>query len=645
MIYKLILGLPLFAAAVAGLFGGRLGDKASQFVTTFSVFIAALLSFYVFFAEAGVASAVTPLFSWVAFEGVDLTWSIKIDALTRVMLPVVTGVSFLVHLYSVGYMEEDASKARFFSYLSLFTFMMLSLVTADNFMQLFFGWEGVGLASYLLIGFWYHKSSACSAAIKAFVVNRVADFALVTGLALIYVYVGSLSFDSAFAARETLETSFLAPFGFKISLLTLICSLLFIGATGKSAQFILHVWLPDAMEGPTPVSALIHAATMVTAGVFLLARCTPLFEYAADGLKDAIVFIGAFTALFAATVAITQNDIKRVIAYSTCSQLGYMFFALGAGAAQAAIFHLFTHAFFKAMLFLGAGAVIHAVHHEQDMRHMGGLKAKLPQTFALMLIGTLAITGFGIPGLFGFAGMYSKDAVIEAAYASTVNFGTFAFAIGVLVAFLTSLYSWRLMFLVFAGTPRSEHADHAHEAPAVMSVPVMILGAAAILAGAVFSGQFVGHDAARFWGDAIVNADAHILDNMHHVPFIVKFSPFIASMLGLLGAWFFYGNGAKNAARLKADFTGLYQFLYNKWYIDELYAVIFVRPFKAISGFFAMKTDKGAVDATVEGVPVFLANVAGRSLAPVHAGNLSRYAFAAMFGVALFIVLATIIGI
>ncbi len=644
MIYKWIVLLPLFASVLSGLFLRNIKFPLAPFVTTVSTFVAAFLSFYVFFTEMGEAGKVVTLFNWVSTGDLSVAWELKIDALTRVMLPVVTGVSALVHLYSVGYMAEDESKNRFFSYLSLFTFMMLSLVTANNLLQLFFGWEGVGLASYLLIGFWYYKKSACDAAMKAFIVNRVADAALICGLGLLFVYTGSVNFSDIFAAQPELSAKTVSIFNNQLKLSDVICLALFIGAMGKSAQFILHVWLPDAMEGPTPVSALIHAATMVTAGVFLLARCSPLFEFSSEYVRNLIIFIGAFTSLFAATVALTQNDIKRVIAYSTCSQLGYMFFALGVGAPQAAIFHLFTHAFFKAMLFLGAGAVIHAVHHEQDMRFMGGLRKKLPFTFALMVIGTLAITGFGIPGVFGFSGMYSKDAIIEAAYVSNLGYGKFAFALGALVAFLTSLYSWRVVFLTFFGSPRGEGASHAHEAPLVMALPVLILSVAAVLSGALFAPHFIGHDMAAFWREAIVVADLKIFDRMHHVPALVKYIATIASVSGLLIAWLLFRNGT-GPASLSSDFSGIYRFLLGKWYIDELYEAIFVRPFKKISAFLALVVDKKFIDATVEGIPVLSAAFSGRVLSErAHNGEVSRYAFLIFIGAILLIFLTISLG-
>ena len=469
MAYLLVF-LPLIASLVVGLFGRKLGDKLSQLITCSCVIISALLSIY-FFNDVAINSNIHnfKIINWVSSGSLTINWSIYIDTLTAVMLVVVTSVSALVHVYSVGYMSHDPDKPRFMSYLSLFTFMMLMLVTSDNFLQLFFGWEGVGLASYLLIGFWLKKPSANAAAIKAFVVNRVGDFGLAIGIFLIFKYVGDITFAEVFKNISTLQNKNISMLGFETSIINFICIFLFIGAMGKSAQIFLHTWLPDAMEGPTPVSALIHAATMVTAGVFLVVRCSPIFEYSPVVL-NIIVLVGATTAFFAATVGLVQNDIKRVIAYSTCSQLGYMFFAAGLGAYHIAMFHLFTHAFFKALLFLGAGSVIHAFHEEQDMRNMGGVWKKIPYTYALMIIGTLALTGFPM-----FAGFFSKDAIIEAAFSSKSTFCGYALAIGVLTAFMTSLYSWRLIFMTFHGDFNNKHIEMSkvHESPLIMIIPLV----------------------------------------------------------------------------------------------------------------------------------------------------------------------------
>ena len=519
--YKIILFAPLIGALIAGLFGRKIGDKAAQIVTTGFLVLAACLSWVAFFKVGyGHEAVEINLFRWLDVGDFKANWALKIDTLTAVMLVVVNTVSALVHIYSWGYMKDDPGKARFFSYLSYFTFAMLTLVTSNNFIQLFFGWEGVGVASYLLIGFWYKKPSANAAAIKAFVTNRVGDVGLALGIFTIYVVFGSVSFDTVFAHVHDKQDMVLPFLGFEFSAMELIAGLLFIGAMGKSAQFILHVWLPDAMEGPTPVSALIHAATMVTAGVFLVCRAHPIFE-AAPHVSGFVTLIGAFTALFAATVGLVQNDIKRVIAYSTCSQLGYMFFAAGVGAYDAAMFHLFTHAFFKALLFLCAGSVIVALHHEQDMRKMGGIYKLVPVTYILMIIGTLALTGVGIPGTsIGFAGFFSKDAIIEAAYAAGAEGhnapAVFAFWAGLIAAGMTSFYSWRLIFMTFHGRHRGEPdvLAHAHESPKNMVVPLMVLAVGALLAGGVFFSKFMGAGAGAFWagalpGDIAASAGGH----------------------------------------------------------------------------------------------------------------------------------------
>ncbi|WP_019961872.1 NADH-quinone oxidoreductase subunit L [Woodsholea maritima] len=507
MAYVIVFG-PLLAAIIAGVFQKQIGDRVAQSITTGLVVLSALLSIVMFFDVAlGGNERTIELARWMAVGAFEFSWAIKLDTLSSVMLVVITSVSALVHIYSWGYMAEDPHRARFFSYLSLFTFAMLSLVTADNLLQMFFGWEGVGLASYLLIGFWYKKPSANNAAIKAFVTNRVGDFGLALGVMAIFTIFGTIRFDEIFAAIPAHQDTILTFFGMNFNALELIAFLLFIGAMGKSAQFFLHVWLPDAMEGPTPVSALIHAATMVTAGVFLVCRMHPVFELAPN-TSAFITFIGAFTALFAATVGLAQNDIKRVIAYSTCSQLGYMFFAAGLGLYSASMFHLFTHAFFKALLFLGAGSVIHALHHEQDMRNMGGIFRMVPVTWVMMLIGTLALTGVGIPMLgLGFAGFYSKDMIIEEAFMmgqEGLPFGMMAFWIGVIAAGLTSFYSWRLVFFTFHGKYRGDKhtLDHAHETP-ILLFPLLVLAVGAVFAGAVFKDHFVGKHAFDFWGDSL----------------------------------------------------------------------------------------------------------------------------------------------
>jgi len=637
MIYKIILLLPLLASIVSGLGRNIFSDLQVRLITTLSVSITALLSIFCFFYDYGQAPITYTLFSWIDVAGFQVSWAIYSDALVRVMLPVVTIVSALVHIYSSGYMADDQSKPRFFAYLSLFTFMMLALVTANNFLQLFFGWEGVGLASYLLIGYYYHKDSACAASMKAFIVNRVADFAFILGLALIFIYTGSFDFNTVFGQVNLLETKTLNLLGSQFNILDIVCILLFVGAMGKSAQFFLHTWLPDAMEGPTPVSALIHAATMVTAGVFLTARCSHLFEVASPEILGFVTIIGMVTSLFAATVGMTQFDIKRVIAYSTCSQLGYMFFAVGVGAYQAAIFHLFTHAFFKAMLFLGAGSVIHAMHHEQDMRNMGGLSRKIPATFILMVIGTIAITGIGIPFIFGFSGFYSKDMILEAAYASSNVYSNAAFYIGTFVALLTSFYSWRLIFMVFYGEAKGclkTHA-HAHEAPLVMTIPVILLAIGAIFAGLAFYEPFVGHHMSEFWGNSIFNQDKALFDKAHHVAVWVKLLPLIASLSGFFIAWYFYLLKPDMPQKIARDFTALYAFLQNKWYFDEIYQAIFINNYKRLSVISAYIIDNKVIDGIMCGLPALGVKFSGRLSAQYHNGYLYYYAFAMILGVVL----------
>ncbi|MDB2432412.1 NADH-quinone oxidoreductase subunit L, partial [Alphaproteobacteria bacterium] len=582
--YHAIVFFPLIGAAIAGLFGRLIGDRQAEYVTTGLLILSALLS-CISLINIGMDGGTQKIMvlNWISSGGLDIDWVLRIDALTAVMLVVITGVSSLVHVYSIGYMSHDPHRARFFAYLSLFTFMMLMLVTADNFLQLFFGWEGVGLASYLLIGFWFKKASANAAAIKAFVVNRVGDFGLILGMAAIYFSVGSLQFDTVFASAEALAQGEFDFLGMTVPMLTTICLLLFMGAMGKSAQFLLHTWLPDAMEGPTPVSALIHAATMVTAGVFLVARCSPLFELSQTALNVVIV-VGGITAFFAATVGLVQNDIKRVIAYSTCSQLGYMFVALGIGAYQAAMFHLFTHAFFKALLFLGAGSVIHAMGDEQDMRKMGGLRQLIPATFFMMLIGTIALTGFPLT-----AGYYSKDAIIEGAFAAQAAPHMFGFAMLVIAAFFTSFYSWRLMFMTFFGVSRAsnETLSHVHESPPVMLVPLVVLSFGALFAGAAFAGLFVGSEQTAFWAGSIFTAaDNQILIELKQVPSWVVLSPLVMMISGFALAWVMYIYRPSWPSEIAAQHDLIYKFLLNKWYFDELYDFIFVRPAKWLARFF-----------------------------------------------------------
>jgi NADH-quinone oxidoreductase subunit L len=644
MIYNAIVFLPLLGALIAGLLGRVIGDRASEVLTSAFLVIAAALSWVVLFQVGfGHAIARIRLMSWVVSGELDVSWGIRVDTLTAVMLVVVTTVSALVHIYSIGYMHEDDSRSRFFSYLSLFTFAMLMLVTSDNFLQLFFGWEGVGLASYLLIGFWYKKPEANAAAIKAFVVNRVGDFGFALGIFGLFFVFGSIGFDAVFEAARTYATKpaaerMISFLGYQVDTLTCLCLLLFLGAMGKSAQFLLHTWLPDAMEGPTPVSALIHAATMVTAGVFMVARLSPLFEHAPVALQ-VVTLVGTVTAFFAATVGLVQNDIKRVIAYSTCSQLGYMFAACGMGAYAAGIFHLFTHAFFKALLFLGAGSVIHAMHHEQDMRYMGQLREKIPLTWAMMLVGTLALTGVGIPHLAGFAGFHSKDAIIEAAWAAHTP-GNYVFWMLVAAALMTSFYSWRLIFMTFHGNTRAEPDTfkHAHESPMVMLVPLFVLATGAVLSGVLFQKYFIGHDYKAFWGAALFSGPQnHILHDMHDpakVPGWVGWAPFAAMASGLAIAYLYYVAAPWLPAATARAFKPLYLFLLNKWYFDELYDRVLVRPAHAIGRFLWRTGDGRLIDGLgPDGIAARVLDAA-RGAARIQSGYVYHYAFAMLIGVA-----------
>ncbi len=648
--YQAIVFLPLIGFLIAGLFGRSIGAKGSELITSGFMVIAALLSWVAFFTMAmGSGEAFTvPLLAFITSGNLDVSWAIRVDTLTAVMLIVVNTVSALVHIYSIGYMHHDPHRPRFFAYLSLFTFAMLMLVTSDNLIQMFFGWEGVGLASYLLIGFWFKKPSANAAAIKAFVVNRVGDFGFLLGIFGVYMLFGSVNFSTIFANAATYlpaegaeagepVLTFLGYALDKGGALTAICLLLFMGAMGKSAQVPLHTWLPDAMEGPTPVSALIHAATMVTAGVFMVARLSPIFELSHTALT-VVTFVGAFTAFFAATVGLVQNDIKRVIAYSTCSQLGYMFVALGTGFYSAAIFHLFTHAFFKALLFLGSGSVIHAVSDEQDMRKMGGLRKLIPQTYWMMIIGTIALTGVGIPlTVIGTAGFFSKDAIIEGAFAAENYFATFSFILLTVAAVFTSFYSWRLIFMTFHGKPRAS-ADvmhHVHESPLVMLVPLFILAAGALFAGVAFKEFFVGHEYEHFWKGALFTLpDNHMLEEFHHVPVWVKLAPFVAMLLGLYVAWVYYIRSPERPKQLARQFSGLYAFLLNKWYFDELYDFLFVRPAKRLGHFLWKKGDGAVIDGLgPDGISARVVDVTNR-IVKLQSGYLYHYAFAMLIGVA-----------
>ncbi|MER8898212.1 NADH-quinone oxidoreductase subunit L [Mesorhizobium sp. M0676] len=648
--YQAIVFLPLLGFLIVGLFGNSLGAKASEYITSGFLVISAVLSWVAFFSVGfGEGEVFTvPVLRWIQSGGLDASWALRIDTLTVVMLVVVNTVSALVHIYSIGYMHHDPNRPRFFAYLSLFTFAMLMLVTADNLVQMFFGWEGVGLASYLLIGFWYKKPSANAAAIKAFVVNRVGDFGFALGIFGVFVLFGSVNLGTIFANAATFIPAEGAPQGAAVltflgyaldkqAAMTIVCLLLFMGAMGKSAQVPLHTWLPDAMEGPTPVSALIHAATMVTAGVFMLARLSPLFELSHSALT-VVTFIGAFTAFFAATVGLVQNDIKRVIAYSTCSQLGYMFVALGVGAYGAAIFHLFTHAFFKALLFLGSGSVIHAVSDEQDMRKMGGLRKLIPKTYWMMVIGTLALTGVGIPvTVIGTAGFFSKDAIIEAAFAGHNSVAGLAFVLLVIAACFTSFYSWRLIFMTFHGEPRASHdvMHHVHESPPVMLVPLFILAAGALFAGVIFHGAFIGEAYAEFWKASLFTLpDNHILHDIHELPLWVELAPFVAMVIGFAVAWKFYIRSPELPRSVAANHRLLYAFLLNKWYFDELYDVLFVRPAKAL-GRFLWKTGDGTIIDGLgpDGISARVVDVTDR-VVKLQTGYLYHYAFAMLIGVA-----------
>ncbi|MBT2185495.1 NADH-quinone oxidoreductase subunit L [Sphingobium nicotianae] len=683
MISIIVFG-PLLAAIIAGLGNRMIGNVPAKVITTGALFLSCALSWPIFLQFLGGhgEQIVEPIFTWVKSGTLDVSWALRVDTLTATMLVVITSVSALVHLYSWGYMDEDPDQPRFFAYLSLFTFAMLMLVTANNLLQLFFGWEGVGLASYLLIGFWFKKPSACAAAIKAFVVNRVGDLGFMMGIFGIYLVFDTISIPDILAAAPAMAGSTIGFLGARFDTMTVLCLLLFIGACGKSAQLGLHTWLPDAMEGPTPVSALIHAATMVTAGVFMVCRLSPLFETSHVAMS-VVTIVGAATCIFAATIGTVQNDIKRVIAYSTCSQLGYMFFAAGVGAYGAAMFHLLTHAFFKALLFLGAGSVIHAMHHEQDMRYYGGLYKKIPITFTTMLLGTLAITGVGIPGTqIGFAGFFSKDAILESAFAAGGH-GTGAFYVGVLAALLTSFYSWRLMFLTFWGKPRwaaSEHIQHAvhgdhddhpdaedaghedthahshdahghdahhghaaegtagyhpHESPWVMLIPLILLSVGAVLGGFAFHHAFVDPEGgAHFWEASTLFFNEHLMHASHGVPLWVKWSPFTVMALGLIIAWLCYIKNTDWPAKVSAQFYLLYDFLLHKWYIDELYDLIFVRPAFALGRLFWKGGDQGTIDRFGPNGLASLVVASGRVTRALQSGYLYSYALVMLIGLA-----------
>ena len=631
----LIVFLPLLSSLIVGFFGKKLNLILSHAFSCTMIIIPFFLSLYFLkLTLSGNYNLVIPLFEWLSAGDLITEWSLRLDLLTSVMLVVVTSVSSLVHLYSIGYMSHDPHQTRFFAYLSFFTFAMLILVTSNNFLQLFFGWEGVGLASYLLIGFWHKKDSANSAAMKAFVVNRVGDFGFLIGLAILFFYTNSLDFDKIFSLNEQLSSSNFSIFNMDFNVLNTACFFLFMGAMGKSAQLFLHTWLPDAMEGPTPVSALIHAATMVTAGIFLVARCSPLFEMS-PSILSFIIFIGASTAFFAATVALVQNDIKRIVAYSTCSQLGYMFVALGSGAYQIAIFHLFTHAFFKALLFLGSGSVIHAVSDEQDIRKMGGLYKLIPFTWIVMLIGTLGLTGAPL-----MSGYYSKDGIIEAAFVSQTEGHFYAFYLLVFSALLTSFYSWRLIFLTFNGKSNisTEIFSKIHESPKIMLFPLIILSIFTIFSGIYFADYFMSHDYQYLWQTSIfLSENNHVIESIHYVPKWVKYSPLFMMILGLIIASIFYLFYPKIPRLLSTKFNPLYKFLLNKWYFDEIYEVIFVRNASRLGNFLSNFGDKRVIDGLgPDGISLRVMDIA-KQVSRIQTGYIYHYAFAMLIGLMLFI--------
>ena len=672
----LIVFLPLLAAVIAGLGNRLLGNTVAKVLTTGALFASCLLSWPIFIHYLGGGEpTIAPVFDWIHSGDLQVAWALRVDALTAVMLVVITSVSALVHLYSWGYMEEDPDQPRFFAYLSLFTFAMLMLVTANNLVQMFFGWEGVGLASYLLIGFWFKKPSANAAAIKAFVVNRVGDLGFMLGIFGTYLVFQTVSIPDILHMAPGMAGSTIGFLGYRLDTMTILCLLLFVGAMGKSAQLGLHTWLPDAMEGPTPVSALIHAATMVTAGVFMVCRLSPMFETSPFALS-VVMTVGAATCFFAATVGLVQTDIKRVIAYSTCSQLGYMFFAAGCGAYGAAMFHLFTHAFFKALLFLGAGSVIHAMHHEQDMRYYGGLRKHIPWTFWGMMAGTLAITGVGIPAVFGntmaigFAGFHSKDAIIEAAWASGQSGASI---VGMIVALLTSFYSWRLMFLTFWGKPRwaqSEHIQHAvhgehesedsddhahathahdnhghahdhgdgtggyhpHESPLTILVPLILLSIGAVAAGFVFHRYFIDPTAGEAYWKGSIAFREHLMESMESIPLAVKLSATIAMLVGFATAWLMYIRSPGFPAALVEQFRVVYTFLLNKWYFDELYDLLFVRPAFAIGRLFWHRGDEKTIDRFGPNGSAWVVALGSRVAGRIQTGYVYTYAFVMLLG-------------
>ncbi len=639
--YTITVFLPLLGAIIAGILAfvtpadkesrARI-DRAAQWATCGAMGLSAILSAFVFYdVVAGGITGTVELFTWIDSGALEVSWALRMDTLSVVMVMTVSVVSAMIHVYSVGYMHHDPGIPRFMAYLNLFTFFMLMLVTSDNLVQLFFGWEGVGFLSYLLIGFWYDRPAANAAAIKAFIVNRVGDFGFALGIFAVYLMFQTVDFDTIFAAAQGKADATLHIFGGEFHALTVICLLLFVGAMGKSAQMGLHTWLPDAMEGPTPVSALIHAATMVTAGIFMVARLSPLFEYS-DTALAVVTIVGASTAIFAATIGCVQNDIKRVIAYSTMSQLGYMFFACGVSAYSAGIFHLMTHAYFKALLFLGAGSVIHAMSDEQDMRNMGGLWRTIPVTYIVMWVGSLALAG-----IWPFAGFFSKDTILEAAYAAHTGIGNYAFWMGVIAAFLTAFYSWRLLIMTFHGTPRADETTmaHVHESPKIMLVPLLVLAVGALFAGYIGFEAFVGEAAVGFWGQSILVLPAHpALENAHHVPTWVKLLPLIVAFAGITLAYVMYVVAPGLPAALADRFQGIHQFLLKKWYFDELYDKLFVRPAFVLGRGFWKTGDGDLIDGVgPDGIAAATLNLARRA-AHLQSGYLYHYAFVMLSGVA-----------
>ncbi len=629
-----VLFLPLVASIISGFFGKIIGDRFSQLITCLFVFISAILSIVIFYKVLTTGYENNLIIStWLSSGSLNVNWSIKIDTLSSVMLLVVTSISFLVHIYSIGYMSHDPNKPRFMSYLSLFTFSMLTLVTSDNFLQLFFGWEGVGLCSYFLIGFWYKKESANAAAIKAFLVNRVGDFGFALGIFLIFYTFGNINYTEVFNQVPLIKDQEISLIGLKINSINLICILLFIGAMGKSAQIFLHTWLPDAMEGPTPVSALIHAATMVTAGVFLIVRCSPLFEYSELALS-LITIIGMTTAIFAASVALVQNDIKKIVAYSTCSQLGYMFFAAGVGAYNVAMFHLFTHAFFKALLFLGSGSVIHAFKDEQDITKMGGVWKKLPYTYTFMIIGTLALTGF--PFLSGF---YSKDAIIEFAYLSGNATGYCAATVGIFTAFLTSIYSWRLIFKTFHGDYNNKNLEikNIHESSLIILIPLFILSLGAVASGFIFKDLFIGYEKAySFWGKSILFLEPLSID---HPPYWFVFLTPILVVLSIPISFYIFIKNSKITEELIFMNKPLYKFIKNKWYFDEIYQFILINPLKKLGIFLWKKIDLAFIDKFgPDGISSLIKTFSLKAV-KFQSGFIYQYAFVMLIGFSLFLTL------